>query len=199
MTAPFLGPDYFLDTATSRRLYHEVAASLPLVDFHNHLDPAAIADDKHWTSIGEIWLEGDHYKWRAMRWNGVPEELVTGATGFREKFDAFAATIPHCAGNPLYHWTHLELRRYFGWNGVFGPETAAEVWEIRQRNPRKGEPQRARPASPDECQLCRHHRRPERRSCTSRQGTGRSLISASRSRRAFRPDRALSAVRSRIC
>lgn len=130
MTAPFLGTDYFLDTATSRRLYHEVAAHLPLVDFHNHLDPAAIADDKHWTSIGEIWLEGDHYKWRAMRWNGIPEELVTGATGFREKFDAFAETIPHCAGNPLYHWTHLELRRYFGWDGVFGPETAAEVWEV---------------------------------------------------------------------
>lgn len=130
MTAPFLGPDYFLDTATSRRLYHEVAAPLPLVDFHNHLDPAAIADDKHWSSIGEIWLEGDHYKWRAMRCNGVPEDLVTGATDFREKFDAFAETIPHCVGNPLYHWTHLELRRYFGWDGVFGPDTAAEVWEV---------------------------------------------------------------------
>lgn len=130
MTAPFLGPDYFLDTATSRRLYHEVAAALPLVDFHNHLDPAAIADDKHWSSIGEIWLEGDHYKWRAMRWNGVPEDLVTGTAGFRQKFDAFAATVPHCVGNPLYHWTHLELRRYFGWDGVFGPDTAAEVWEL---------------------------------------------------------------------
>ncbi|MEO1112498.1 MAG: glucuronate isomerase [Pseudomonadota bacterium] len=130
MTAPFLGPDYFLDTATSRRLFHEVAAPLPLVDFHNHLDPAAIAEDKHWTSIGEIWLEGDHYKWRAMRWNGVPETLVAGEADFRQKFDAFAATVPHCAGNPLYHWTHLELRRYFGWDGVFGPDTAAEVWDI---------------------------------------------------------------------
>ncbi|WP_299484276.1 glucuronate isomerase [uncultured Roseibium sp.] len=130
MTAPFLGPDFLLDTPSSLRLYHEVAAPLPLVDFHNHLDPAAIAGNRSWSSIGEIWLEGDHYKWRAMRWNGVPEELVTGDADFRQKFDAFAATVPHCLGNPLYHWTHLELKRYFGWNGVFGPETADEVWEI---------------------------------------------------------------------
>ncbi|MET1416931.1 glucuronate isomerase [Roseibium sp. HPY-6] len=130
MTAPFLGPDFLLDTPSSLRLYHEVAAPLPLVDFHNHLDPAAIAEDRSWNSIGEIWLEGDHYKWRAMRWNGVPEELVTGNADFRQKFDAFAATVPHCLGNPLYHWAHLELKRYFGWDGVFGPETADEVWEI---------------------------------------------------------------------
>ncbi|MCV0424792.1 MAG: glucuronate isomerase [Roseibium sp.] len=130
MTAPFLGPDFLLDTPSSRRLYHEVAALLPIVDFHNHLDPAAIADNRTWNSIGEIWLEGDHYKWRAMRWNGVEESLVTGPASYREKFNAFAETIPHCLGNPLYHWTHLELRRYFGWEGVFGPETAGEVWEV---------------------------------------------------------------------
>lgn len=130
MTAHFLGPDFLLDTPSSQRLYHEVAAPLPLVDFHNHLDPAAIAGNRSWSSIGEIWLEGDHYKWRAMRWNGVPEERVTGDADFRRKFDAFAATVPHCLGNPLYHWTHLELKRYFDWNGVFGPETADEVWEI---------------------------------------------------------------------
>jgi len=130
MAAPFLGPDFLLDTPASRRLYHEVASTLPIVDFHNHLDPSAIAEDRNWDSIGEIWLEGDHYKWRAMRWNGIPESLVTGSAPFREKFNAFAETIPHCLGNPLYHWTHLELRRYFGWEGVFGPETADEVWEL---------------------------------------------------------------------
>ncbi len=130
MTAPFLGPNFLLDTTASQRLYHEVAKDLPIIDFHNHLDPAAISQDRSWKSIGEIWLEGDHYKWRAMRWNGIPEELVTGATDFREKFDAFAQTIPHCLGNPLYHWTHLELQRYFGWDGIFGPETADEVWNL---------------------------------------------------------------------
>lgn len=130
MAAPFLGPDFFLDTKASRRLYHEVASQLPVVDFHNHLEPKAIAEDQNWDSIGQIWLEGDHYKWRAMRWNGVPEELVTGSASFREKFNAFAETIPHCLGNPLYHWTHLELSRYFGWDGVFGPETADEVWDL---------------------------------------------------------------------
>ncbi|MEP3428620.1 MAG: glucuronate isomerase [Roseibium sp.] len=130
MPAPFLGPDFLLDTPESRRLYHEVAADLPIIDFHNHLDPVAIAKDQSWESIGQIWLEGDHYKWRAMRWNGIPEERVTGNTSFREKFDAFAETIPHCLGNPLYHWTHLELQRYFDWHGVFGPDTADEVWDL---------------------------------------------------------------------
>ena len=130
MTAPFLGPDFLLDTPASRRLYHEVAVPLPIVDFHNHLDPASIAGNRTWNSIGEIWLEGDHYKWRAMRWNGIDESLVTGTASYREKFNAFAETIPHCVGNPLYHWTHLELRRYFGWEGVFGPESADEVWNL---------------------------------------------------------------------
>lgn len=130
MSAPFLGPDFLLDTPASRRLYHEIAAPLPIVDFHNHLDPAAIAENRSWESIGEIWLEGDHYKWRVMRWNGIPEDLVTGSASYREKFNAFAETVPHCAGNPLYHWTHLELQRYFGWSGVFGSGTADEVWDL---------------------------------------------------------------------
>ncbi|MBO6507796.1 MAG: glucuronate isomerase [Roseibium sp.] len=128
MTSSFLGDDFLLDTSVSRHLYHEVAAPLPIVDFHNHLDPAAIADDRKWSSLGEIWLEGDHYKWRAMRWNGIPEDLVTGKADFREKFQAFAETVPHCVGNPLYHWTHLELRRYFGWQGLLSADTAEEVW-----------------------------------------------------------------------
>jgi glucuronate isomerase len=126
----FLGTDILLDTPEARRLYHEVAADLPIIDYHNHLDPQAILDDRQWTSIGEIWLEGDHYKWRAMRWNGIDEGRITGDASYREKFDAFAETVPHSIGNPLYHWTHLELKRYFGWDGVFGPETADEVWEM---------------------------------------------------------------------
>ncbi|WP_420412657.1 glucuronate isomerase [Roseibium sp.] len=130
MTAPFLGPDFLLDTPTGRRLYHEVAKDLPIVDFHNHLDPAAIAENRSWESIGEIWLEGDHYKWRAMRWNGISENLVTGEADYHLKFKAFAETVPHCLGNPLYHWTHLELQRYFGWDGIFCPDTADEVWEL---------------------------------------------------------------------
>ncbi len=130
MQAPFLGNDFLLDTPQAQRLYHEIAADLPVIDFHNHLDPASIAGNRTWESIGEIWLEGDHYKWRAMRWNGISEDLITGPASYREKFDAFAETVPHCLGNPLYHWTHLELRRYFGWEGVFGPDTAEEVWEL---------------------------------------------------------------------
>ena len=130
MPRSFLGEDFLLDTAASRHLYHEVAAALPIVDFHNHLDPVAIATDRTWSSIGEIWLEGDHYKWRAMRANGVNEQLVTGQADFREKFQAFAETMPHCVGNPLYHWTHLELRRYFDFDGLLGPDTANEVWDL---------------------------------------------------------------------
>lgn len=127
---PFLGSDFLLTTEPARRLYHEVAADLPIVDYHNHLEPAAIAEDTRWDTIGRIWLEGDHYKWRAMRWAGIDERRVTGEADFREKFDAFAETIPQCIGNPLYHWTHLELYRYFGMDGlVFSPASAGEVWQ----------------------------------------------------------------------
>ncbi|MCG7521448.1 glucuronate isomerase [Ruegeria sp. Ofav3-42] len=125
----FLGENFLLDTPQAERLYHDTAARLPIIDYHNHLDPRAILEDRSWSSIGEIWLEGDHYKWRAMRWNGIDEDRITGAAGFRDKFLAFAETMPHCIGNPLYHWSHLELRRYFDWGGVFGPKTADEVWE----------------------------------------------------------------------
>lgn len=126
----FLGDNFLLDTPQAERLFHETAAKLPIIDYHNHLDPQAILEDRRWASLGEIWLEGDHYKWRAMRWNGIDEDRITGASDYREKFLAFAETMPHCLGNPLYHWSHLELRRYFGWNGVFGPDTAEEVWQI---------------------------------------------------------------------
>lgn len=124
----FLGPDFLLDTVAARALYHDIAEDLPIVDYHNHLDPCAIAQDRQWNDLGEIWLEGDHYKWRAMRWAGMDEERITGSASFREKFDAFAATMPRCVGNPLYHWTHLELQRYFGIRDLLSPETADRIW-----------------------------------------------------------------------
>ncbi len=124
----FLSDTFLLDTSQAEQLYHEVAAPLPIVDFHNHLDPDAILQNRSWSDLGEIWLEGDHYKWRAMRWNGIDESRITGTASYFEKYMAFAETIPHCLGNPLYHWSHLELSRYFGWHGVLNPETAADAW-----------------------------------------------------------------------
>nr|WP_319390841.1 glucuronate isomerase [uncultured Cohaesibacter sp.] len=126
---PFLGPDFLLDTAAARHLYHDVAEHLPIVDYHNHLIPEQIANDRKWETIGEVWLAGDHYKWRAMRWAGVAEEKVSGAASFREKFDAFAEVMPKCFGNPLYHWTHLELQRAFGITECLSPKTADAIWE----------------------------------------------------------------------
>ncbi|WP_170546704.1 glucuronate isomerase [Ruegeria arenilitoris] len=126
----FLSDNFLLTTPQAERLYHDVAAPLPIVDFHNHLDPQAILQDRVWSDLGEIWLEGDHYKWRAMRWNGIDEAHVTGSASYRDKFRAFAETLPHCLGNPLYHWSHLELSRYFDWQGVLSPDTAEEVWEV---------------------------------------------------------------------
>ncbi|WP_319528868.1 glucuronate isomerase [uncultured Cohaesibacter sp.] len=128
----FLNPDFLLDTAAARHLYHDVAESLPIVDYHNHLPPQDIANDRKWDDIGAIWLEGDHYKWRAMRWAGVNEEKVSGSASFREKFDAFAAVMPRCVGNPLYHWTHLELQRYFSIREILSPATADSIWEKTQ-------------------------------------------------------------------
>ncbi|WP_106751750.1 glucuronate isomerase [Pannonibacter carbonis] len=127
---PFLGPDFLLATPTARRLYHEVASGLPIIDYHNHLPPDQIAADTTWDSLGRIWLEGDHYKWRAMRWAGIDERRITGEADFREKYDAFAAIMPKLLGNPLYHWSHLELARYFGLSGaVLNSGSAAAIWD----------------------------------------------------------------------
>lgn len=127
---PFLGPDFLLPNEPARRLYHEVAADLPIIDYHNHLPPQEIAENRTWDNIGELWLGHDHYKWRLMRWAGIEEERITGKAGWRTKFDAFAETMPQCIGNPMYHWSHLELWRYFGLEGtVFSPATADECWE----------------------------------------------------------------------
>ncbi len=126
----FLTEDFLLDTPQARCLYHEYAEPLPIIDYHSHLDPAAIAENRQFANIAQLWLDGDHYKWRAMRTNGVAEELCSGKAADRAKFDAWAATVPRLLRNPLYHWTHLELRRPFGITGLLlGPDTADEVWE----------------------------------------------------------------------
>ena len=129
MTA-FLTEDFLLDTDFSRQLYHDFAAEQPIFDFHCHLPPQLIAENYQFKNLYDIWLKGDHYKWRAMRTNGVAERLCTGDASDREKFDAWAATVPHTIGNPLYHWTHLELRRPFGITGkLLSPTTADEIWD----------------------------------------------------------------------
>jgi len=125
---PFLDEDFLLETPTARRLYHDVAADLPVIDYHNHLPPADIAGNRRFADLSEAWLEGDHYKWRAMRTAGLDERFCTGDAAPREKFDAWARTVPSTLGNPLYHWTHLELRRYFGIPDLLSPATADAVW-----------------------------------------------------------------------
>lgn len=124
----FLSDDFLLSTATAKRLYHEVAAPRPIIDYHNHLPPMDIAEDRNHANLYEAWLEGDHYKWRAMRSAGVGERYCTGDASAKEKFDAWAATVPYTLGNPLYHWTHLELRRYFGITELLSPDSAEEIW-----------------------------------------------------------------------
>ncbi|HEY3590401.1 MAG TPA: glucuronate isomerase, partial [Buttiauxella sp.] len=127
--AQFMTEDFLLDTEFARRLYHEFAADQPIFDYHCHLPPQQVAEDYRFKNLYDIWLKGDHYKWRGMRANGVEERLCTGDASDREKFDAWAATVPHTIGNPLYHWTHLELRRPFGITGkLLSPTTADEIW-----------------------------------------------------------------------
>jgi glucuronate isomerase len=125
----FLDEDFLLSTATARRLYHGHAESQPIVDYHTHLSAAAIAADHRFRDLTEIWLEDDHYKWRAMRACGIPERLCTGDAPAYEKFLAWARTVPDTLRNPLYHWTHLELKRYFGISGLLNPGTASSIWE----------------------------------------------------------------------
>ena len=125
----FIHDDFLLSTSAARRIYHEFAEPEPILDYHCHLPPQDIAEDRCFANLTEVWLEGDHYKWRAMRANGVPERFITGdATPF-EKFEAWAATVPRTLRNPLYHWTHLELTRYFGITELLDEHSAARIWE----------------------------------------------------------------------
>lgn len=125
----FITEDFLLTSEPARRLYHEYAEKMPIFDYHCHLSPQEIYEDKRFSDIGEAWLAGDHYKWRLMRANAIPEKYITGDASYREKFDRFAAIMPRLAGNPLYHWSHLELKRFFGVDELLSAETADMVWE----------------------------------------------------------------------
>ncbi|SDG48482.1 glucuronate isomerase [Mucilaginibacter sp. P25] len=124
----FLDQDFLLQTKTAQRLYHEFASHQPIIDYHCHLPPDQIADDINFKNITQIWLYGDHYKWRAMRANGVNEAYITGNKTDEEKFMQWAATVPYTLRNPLYHWTHLELQRYFGINELLSPASAQKIY-----------------------------------------------------------------------
>ena len=126
----FMDKDFLLSNETAKVLYHEAAALMPIIDYHCHINPQEIAENRSFKNITEVWLGGDHYKWRAMRSNGVEEKYITGDATDREKFQKWAETLPKAIGNPLYHWTHLELREYFGYEGVLNGETAEEVWNL---------------------------------------------------------------------
>jgi len=129
----FITEDFLLQGRAARRLYHEYAQEVPLLDFHCHLPPRDIAENRSFNNLTEIWLDGDHYKWRAMRADGVAEEFCTGNAAPFEKFLAWACTVPHALRNPLYHWTHLELARYFEIHDLLGEETAADIWNRTNR------------------------------------------------------------------
>lgn len=122
--------DFLLETETAQKLYHEYAAKMPIVDYHCHIDPREIAEDRKFETITQVWLGADHYKWRQMRSNGVEERYITGDAPDREKFQKWAETLEKAIGNPLCHWSHLELQRYFGYEGVLNGETAEEVWNL---------------------------------------------------------------------
>ncbi|WP_286081009.1 glucuronate isomerase [Parablautia intestinalis] len=126
----FMDQDFLLHTQTAKELYHEFAAKVPVLDYHCHINPQEIAKDRKFENITQVWLGGDHYKWRQMRSNGVDEYYITGDAPDREKFQKWAETLDKAIGNPLFHWSHLELQRYFGYHGVLGSDTAEEVWNL---------------------------------------------------------------------
>ena len=126
---PYLDENFLLHSPTARRLFHEVAKNQPIIDYHCHLSPQQIATNHRWENISDIWLGGDHYKWRIMRANGIDEDLITGDSTPREKFQAWAETVPYTLRNPIHHWTHIELQRYFDIDLMLTPDTADEIWQ----------------------------------------------------------------------
>ena len=126
----FMDKDFLLQTETAKKLFHTYAENTPVLDYHCHINPAEIANDRHFDNITQVWLGGDHYKWRFMRSNGVDEKYITGDASDHDKFIAWAKCLGHAIGNPLYHWSHLELQRYFGYYGALSEKTAEEVWEL---------------------------------------------------------------------
>ena len=125
----FIDENFLLQSDTAQQLYHQYAKDMPIIDYHNHLPPDQIANDINFENLTQVWLYGDHYKWRAMRANGVNEKYITGDSTDYEKFEHWAATVPYTLRNPLYHWTHLELQRYFGIDKILSPETAKEIYD----------------------------------------------------------------------
>ncbi|HCY39768.1 MAG TPA: glucuronate isomerase [Prolixibacteraceae bacterium] len=125
---PFMDENFLLHTKTAQKLYHEHAAKMPIFDYHCHINPKDIAEDRRFNTITEIWLAGDHYKWRGMRTNGIAEKYCTGDASDWEKFEKWAETVPQTLRNPLYHWTHLELKKFFGINEVLSPKNAREIY-----------------------------------------------------------------------
>jgi glucuronate isomerase len=125
----FLDEHFLLTTETAKRLYHDYASALSIIDYHCHLPPKQIAENHRFETLTEIWLRGDHYKWRAMRTNGIAESNITGEAGDWEKFQSWAETVPYTLRNPLYHWTHLELKRYFGIDKLLNADSAREIYE----------------------------------------------------------------------
>lgn len=126
----FMDQDFLLSTEKAKELFHEHAKKMPIIDYHCHINPEEIAKDRKFENITQVWLGGDHYKWRQMRSNGVEEKYITGDASDREKFQKWAETLEKAIGNPLYHWSHLELQRYFGYHGHLNGNTAEEVWNL---------------------------------------------------------------------
>ena len=126
----FMNEDFILKNEYAKVLYHKYAEKLPIIDYHCHINPQEIFEDRKFENITQIWLGGDHYKWRLLRANGVEEEYVTGGASDHDKFIKFAETLERCIGNPVHQWSHLELKRYFGYNGPLNSKTAEEVWEL---------------------------------------------------------------------
>lgn len=126
----FMDKDFLLSTKTAQDLFHNYADKMPVLDYHCHINPQEIAEDRQFENITQVWLGGDHYKWRQMRSNGIDEYYITGDAPDREKFQKWAETLAKAIGNPLYHWSHLELQRYFGYTGVLNGDTAEEVWNL---------------------------------------------------------------------
>ncbi len=135
----FMGKNFLLNSSTAKRLYHDFAENMPICDYHCHISPKEIFEDKRFENITQLWLggktpeggyAGDHYKWRVIRSNGVAEDKITGDAPDRERFQSFAEALPMAIGNPMYHWAHYELKTYFGYDGILNGETAEKVWNL---------------------------------------------------------------------